>query len=86
MLFISIMMLIVFMAIEKISDASSENRIINPILGVVFTLLVSSIFIRIHGGDTHPAHILHIFLYITCILYIRAMLDFVFFFLNFLSE
>lgn len=83
MLFISIMMLIVFMAIEKVIDASSENRIINPILGVVFTLLVSSVFVRLHGGDTHPAHVLHIFLYTTCILYIRAMVDFVFVFFLF---
>jgi len=83
MLFIMVMMLIVFMAIEKVVDASSENRVINPILGVVLTLLVSSAFVRLHGVDTHPAHVLHIFLYITCILYVRAMVDFVFFFFLF---
>jgi multisubunit Na+/H+ antiporter MnhE subunit len=80
MLFIIVRMLAVFMAIEKIIDASHENRVVNPILGVVITLLVSSFFARLHGGDTHPAHILHIFMYIACILYIRAMLDSVFVF------
>ena len=75
MLFVIVMLLAVFMAIEKIIDASGENRIINPIIGVVITLLVSSLFARLHGGDTQPPHVLHIFLYVTVILYIRAMLD-----------
>ena len=83
MLFIIVMMLTVFMAIEKIVDASHENRIINPTLGVVLTLLVSSFFARLHGGDTHPSQIIHIFLYVACILYIRAMLDSVFVFFMF---
>ncbi len=83
MLFVVVMMLIIFMAIEKVIDGSNENRIINPILGVTLTLLMSSLFVRLHGGDTHPSHVLHIFLYVTCILYIRAMIDSVFVFFLF---
>ena len=83
MLFVVVMMLAIFMAIEKVIDGSNENRIINPILGVALTLLMSSFFVRLHGGDTHPSHVLHIFLYVTCILYIRAMIDSVFVFFLF---
>ena len=61
MLFIIVMMLTVFMAIEKIVDASHENRIINPILGVVITLLVSAFFCPPawgrHTSVTYTTHI-----------------------------
>jgi multisubunit Na+/H+ antiporter MnhE subunit len=83
MLLLVVVMLVIFMAIEKVIDGSSENRIINPILGVVLTLLLSSFFVRMHGGDAHPSHLLHIFLYIACILYVRAMIDSVFVFFLF---
>jgi hypothetical protein len=70
----------VFMGIEKALDASDENRIINPMIGFVLTLLVCSGFVRVHSADTHyrPLHIVHIFLCVACLLYVRAMVDAVF--------
>ena len=70
----------VFMGIEKALDASDENHIINPMIGFVLTLLACSGFVRAHSAETHcrPLHIVHIFLCVACLLYVRAMLDAVF--------
>jgi len=65
----------VLMTLEMQLDASYENRIINPVLGFVLTLLASSFFVRGHALETRPAHIVHIVLYIACLLYVRATVD-----------
>jgi len=62
----------VMMALEMQLDASHENRIINPVLGFVLTLLASSFFVRGHALETRPPHIV---LYIACLLYVRATVD-----------
>jgi hypothetical protein len=76
-----ITMLIVFMLIEKLIcyplDVCEENRIINPILGVVGTLLVSS-RMWTPRANIQSTHIVHILLCIVCIVYIRVMIGFVF--------
>ena len=65
----------VMMVLEMQLDASHENRIINPVLGFVLTLLASSFFVRGHALETRPAHIVHMVLYIACLLYVRATVD-----------
>lgn len=66
------------MALEIQVDVSQDNRIINPMLGLVVTLLGSSAIFRGCGPETRPLHIVHMVLYIACLLYIRAMIDFIF--------
>jgi len=78
MLFSIVLLFVVLMVMEKLIDSSSENRVINPMLGLVFTLLVYSHFIRVHGGETRPLHIVHIVLCVACFLYVRAMIDILF--------
>jgi hypothetical protein len=71
------------MALEVQIDASQDNRIINPMLGLVLTLLGSSVIFRGGGPETRPLHIVHMVMYFACLLYVRAMLDFIFrFFFN----
>ena len=62
-------------ALELQLDASHDNRIINPMLGVVLTLLGSSIVVQDRGPETRPLHIVHMILYFICLLYVRAMID-----------
>ena len=76
MLLSIVLLFVVLMVMEKIIDPSSENRVINPMLGLVFTLLVYSHFIRFHGGETRPLHIVHIVLCMACLLYVRGMIEF----------
>jgi hypothetical protein len=78
MLFSIVLLFVVLMVLEKILDTSSENRIINPMIGFVFTLLIYSRFVRLYGVQTGPLHIVHIVLCIACLLYVRAMIDFLF--------
>ena len=65
------------MVLEIQVDVSQDNRIINPMLGFVLTLLVSSVIFR-GGSAPRPLHIVHMVLYIACLLYVRAMIDFIF--------
>ena len=60
-----------FTGIERKLDASDENRIINPMIGFVLTLLVCSGFVRVHSAETRPVHIVHVFLCIACLLVIK---------------
>ena len=83
MLFSIVLLFVVLMTLEKVLDMSGENRIINPMLGFVFTLLIYSHFVRLNGVQTGPLHLVHIVLCIACLLYVRAMIDF--FFLIFFS-
>ena len=81
MLFTATVLFAVFMGIERILDASDENRIINPMIGFVLTLLYSSGLVRVCSVcsvQTRPVHMVHVFLYIACLLYVRAMLDAIF--------
>jgi hypothetical protein len=78
MLFSIVMLFAVLMVMEKVLDPSTENRVINPMLGFVLTLLICSHFVRMHGGESRPLHIVHILLCIACLLYVRAMIDFLF--------
>ena len=70
---------------ESFFDHSADNRVITPLVGFVLTVLVCARFSHMsHGMQDSPLHVVHALLYITCLLYIRAMLDclFHFFFLN----
>lgn len=78
MLFTATVIFAVFMGIERILDASDENRIINPMIGFVLTLLYSSGLVRVFSAETRPVHMVHVFLYIACLLYVRAMVDAIF--------
>ena len=61
---------------ETLVDDSADNRVITPLVGFVLTILVCARFAHAsHGMQESPLHVLHILLYITCLLYIRAMLD-----------
>ena len=75
MLFSIVLLFVVLMALEKILDTSSENRIINPMLGFVLTLLASAAVVRGSALETRPLHVVHIVLYIACLLYLRATVD-----------
>ena len=75
-----------FAGIERALDASDENRIINPMIGFVLTLLVCSGFVRVHSAETRPVHIVHVFLCIACLLYVRAMVDAIFALFFFLGQ
>ena len=74
-------MIIVIVLIETLIcyflDVCEENRIINPMLGVVVTLLASS-RVWLSRVNIQAAHIVHILLCVACIVYIRVMIDFVF--------
>ena len=76
-----ILMLTFFMAIETLIcytlDVLDQNRIINPMLGVVLTLLASS-RVWLSEVNVQASHIVHLFLYVVCLVYIRVMLYFVF--------
>lgn len=78
MLFTATVIFAVCMGIERMLDASDENRIINPMIGFVLTLLYSSGLVRVCSVETRPVHMVHVFLYIACLLYVRAMLDAIF--------
>lgn len=65
----------VLTTLEVQLDASRDNRIINPMLGFVLTLLVSSVLVRRHARETRPLCAVHIVLYIACLLYVRAIVD-----------
>jgi hypothetical protein len=83
MLLIITLVFAAFMALETQLDVSHDNRIINPMLGFVVTLLVSSLLVRGRGPETKPLHIVHMVLYTACLLYVRAMIDVIFrFFFN----
>jgi hypothetical protein len=65
--------------IEKLFDDSVDNRVITPIVGLVLTALVCArVAHASHGMQQSPLHVVHILLYIACLLYVRAMLDFFF--------
>ena len=62
--------------VEMPFDDSADNRVITPLVGFVLTLLVCARFSHMsHGMQESPLHVVHVFLYITCLFYIRAMLD-----------
>jgi hypothetical protein len=62
--------------VELLFDDSADNRVITPLVGFVLTLLVCARFTHAaHGGHENPLHVVHTFLCIACLLYIRAMLD-----------
>ena len=66
------------MTLEMQIDASHDNRIITPMLAFVVALLGSSLVVRGRDPETRPLHIVHMVLYITCLLYVRAMVDVIF--------
>lgn len=76
-----VIMIIVIVLIETLIcyflDVCEENRIINPMLEVVGTLLVSS-RMWTPRANIQSTHIVHILLCIVCIVYIRVMIGFVF--------
>ena len=76
MLLLIVAVFAVLMTLEMQLDASHDNRIINPMLGFVLTLLASAVFVRGHALETRPLHVVHIVLYIACLLYLRATVDF----------
>ena len=78
MLRIVVVLFALLMALEMQIDASQDNRIINPMLGFIVTLLGSSVLVRGRGPETRPLHIVHMVLYIACLLYVRAMIDIIF--------
>ena len=62
--------------IELLCDDSDDNRVITPLVGFVLTLLLCARFTHAsYGMQESPLHVVHVSLYITCLLYIRAMLD-----------
>ena len=68
---------------ERLVDDLADNRVITPVVGFVLTLLVCARFAHAsHARQESALDAVHVFLYITCLLYIRAMLDF--FFRNFI--
>lgn len=78
MLLTVVVIFALLMALEMQIDASHDNRIINPMLGFVVTLLGSSLLVRGRGPETRPLHIVHMVLYVACLLYARAMIDVIF--------
>ena len=78
MLLIIVVFFAALMTLEMQIDASHDNRIINPMLGFVVTLLGSSLILQGRGPETRPLHIVHMVLYIACLLYVRAMVDVIF--------
>ena len=78
MLLTVVVIFALLMALEMQIDASHDNRIINPMLGFVVTLLGSSLLVRGRGPETRPLHIVHMVLYVACLLYVRAMIDVIF--------
>lgn len=75
MLLIIVAVFAVLMTLEMQLDASHDNRIISPMLGFVLTLLASAVFVGGHALETRPLHVVHIVLYIACLLYLRATVD-----------
>ena len=79
MLWSFVLLCIVCMFAEMLFDDSADNRAITPLVGFVLTLLVCARFAHAsHGTQESPLHVVHISLYITCLLYIRVMLDYLF--------
>ena len=61
---------------ETLFEDSPDNRVITPLVGFVLTLLVCARFAHApRGMQESPLHVVHILLYITCVFYIRALLD-----------
>ena len=61
---------------ERLFDDSADNRVITPLVGFVLTLLLCARFAHApHGTHESPLHVVHILLYVACLLYIRGMLD-----------
>ena len=75
MLLIIVAVFAVLTTLEAQLDASPDNRIINPMLGFVLTLLASAAVVRGSALETRPLHVVHIVLYIACLLYLRATVD-----------
>ena len=76
MLWSFVLLCTVCMLAEMLFEDSADNRAITPLAGFVLTLLVCARFAHApHGVQDSPLHVVHISLYITCLLYIRAMLD-----------
>ena len=76
MLWSFVLLCTVCMFAEMLFDDSADNRAITPLVGFVLTLLVCARFAHAsHGTQESPLHVLHISLYITCLLYIRVMID-----------
>ena len=76
MLWSFVLLCTVCMFAEMLFDDSADNRAITPLVGFVLTLLVCARFAHAsHGAQESPLHVVHISLYITCLLYIRVMLD-----------
>jgi hypothetical protein len=64
---------------EMLFDDSADNRVVTPLVGFVLTLLVCARFAHAsHDVQESPLHVVHVLLYIACLLYIRAMLDYFF--------
>jgi uncharacterized membrane protein YjjP (DUF1212 family) len=79
MLLAFVLLCIVCIVTEMLLDDSAENRVITPLVGFVLTLLVCARFANAPGGlQESPVHVVHILLYVACLLYIRGMLDCVF--------
>ena len=61
---------------ERLFDDSADNRVITPLVGFVLTLLACARFAHApRGTQESPLHVVHVLLYIACVLYIRGMLD-----------
>jgi hypothetical protein len=76
MIFGSVVLFFVLSTLEYALDASLENRIINPIIALVLSLLASPWFVRAHDTHTHKLQIVHVVLYIACAIYLRCMVDY----------
>jgi len=64
---------------EMLFDHSADNLVITPLVGFVLTLLVCARFTHASCDvPESPLHVVHVFLYIACLFYIRAMLDSIF--------
>ena len=64
---------------EVLVGDSADNRVITPLVGFVLTVLVCARFTHASCDvPESPLHVVHVFLYIACLFYIRAMLDSIF--------
>ncbi len=79
MLMSFLLLFTLFVFAERLFDDSADNRAITPAVGFVLTVLVCARFAHASPARQDGAlDVVHVFLYITCLLYIRAMLDFFF--------
>jgi hypothetical protein len=76
MIFVFVVLFVVMSTLEITLDASQENRIINPIIAFVLSLLASPWFLRAHENHRNQLQIVHIVLYIACLIYLRCMVDY----------